>query len=275
MNKHRACRHILAVLVVCALVSVIPQGIFAQSKKGMELFNSWKFPEAEKAFREALQSDPKDTPTNFYLGLSLLLQRKNSDALDVFLKVKASQDKADQRTRPSIPSEFQIQLALARARLGLKQYAEAWKNLESAKDRRWQVFRTYMFIEECSILQQEKNPEALKESQKAISLDQKNPYAYYYQGLVYYHSGEAQKAVDALKMFLSLAPDAPEAGEAKQIVTKLCILEHRPPISKNAFADRQIAFTKAHPAVQSRPANSFLLHKASPRPDRADPGGPV
>ncbi len=221
MNKHRACRHILAVLVVCALVSVIPQGIFAQSKKGMELFNSWKFPEAEKAFREALQSDPKDTPTNFYLGLSLLLQRKNSDALDVFLKVKASQDKADQRTRPSIPSEFQIQLALARARLGLKQYAEAWKNLESARIEDGKSSDLYVY-RGVFYLQQEKNPEALKELQKAISLDQKNPYAYYYQGLVYYHSGEAQKAVDALKMFLSLAPDAPEAGEAKQIVTKLC-----------------------------------------------------
>ena len=221
MNKYRACRHILAVLVVCALVSVIPQGIFAQSKKGMELFNSWKFQEAEKAFREALQADPKDTPTNFYLGLSLLLQEKSGDALDVFLKVKASQDRADRRTRPAIPSEFQIQLALARARLGLKQYAEAWKNLESARIEDGKASDVYVY-RGVFYLQQEKNPEALKELQKAISLDKKNPYAYYYQGLAYYHSGEGPKAVDALKMFLSLAPDAPEVDEAKQIIAKLC-----------------------------------------------------
>ena len=221
MNKYRACRHILTVLVVCSLVSVIPQGIFAQSKKGMELFNSWKFQEAEKAFREALKADPKDTPTNFYLGLSLLLQEKNGDALDVFLKVKTSQDRADRWTRPAIPSEFQIQLALARARLGLKQYAEAWKNLESARIADGKASEVYVY-RGAFYLQQNKNPEALKELQKAIGLDKKNPYAYYYQGLVYYHTGEGPKAVDALKMFLSLSPDAPEAGEAKQIIAKLC-----------------------------------------------------
>ena len=221
MNKRRAWRQILAVLIVCLLVSVIPQGIFAQSKNGIELFNSWKFQEAERAFREALKADPKDTPTNFYLGLSLLLQEKNSDALDVFLKVKSSQDNSDQRTRPAIPSEFQIQLALARARLGLKQFAEAWKNLESARIEDGKSSDVYVYRGAFYVLQ-EKNTKALKELQKAISLDQKNPYAYYYQGLAYYHSGEAQKAVDALKMFLSLAPDAPEAGEAKQLVAKLC-----------------------------------------------------
>jgi tetratricopeptide (TPR) repeat protein len=221
MKKRRACCHILKVFVVCSLVAAIPQEIFAQSKKGLELFNSWKFQEAEKAFREALQADPKDTPTNFYLGLSLLLQGKNGDALDVFLKVKSSQDRADQRTRPAIPSEFQIQLALARARLGLKQYPEAWKNLESARIEDGKSSDVYVY-RGVFYLQQEKNPEALQELQKAISLDQKNPYAYYYQGLAYFHSGEAQKAVDALKMFLSLAPDAPEADEAKQIVAKLC-----------------------------------------------------
>ena len=221
MNKRKACCRILAVLLVCSLAAAIPQGIFAQSKKGLELFNSWKFQEAEKAFREALQADPKDTPTNFYLGLSLLLQGKNGDALDVFLSVKSSQDRADQRTRSAIPSEFQIQLALARARLGVKKYAEAWKNLESARIKDDKSSDVYVY-RGVFYLQQEKNPEALKELQKALSLDEKNPYAYYYQGLAYFHAGEAQKAVDALKMFLSLAPDAPEAGEAKQLVDKLC-----------------------------------------------------
>jgi len=221
MDKRRACTQIMTVLFVCSLIAAIPQGIFAQSKKGLELFNSWKFQEAEKAFREALQSDPKDTPTSFYLGLSLLLQGKNGEALDVFLKVKSSQDKADQSTRPAIPSELQIQLALARARLGLKQYAEAWKNLESARIEDGKSSDVYVY-RGAYYVQQEKYQEALKELQKAISLDKKNPYAYYYQGLAYFHSGEAQKAVDALKMFISLAPDAPEAGEAKQIVAKLC-----------------------------------------------------
>ena len=32
----------------------------------------------------------------------------------------------------------------------------------------------------------------------------------------------AAKAVDALKMFLSLAPDAPESAKARELVAKLC-----------------------------------------------------
>ena len=221
MNKRRACCHILAVLVVCSLVAVIPQGTLPNQKQGLNSSIPGNFQEAEKAFREALQADPKDTPTDFYLGLSLLLQGKNGDALDVFLKVKSSQERADQWTRPAIPSELQIQLALARARLGLKQYAEAWKNLESARIEDGKSSDVYVY-RGVYYLQQEKNPEALKELQKAISLDKKNPYAFYYQGLAYYHSSEPQKAIDALKMFLSLAPDAPEASEAQQILNKLC-----------------------------------------------------
>ena len=55
-----------------------------------------------------------------------------------------------------------------------------------------------------------------------IKLDEKNAYAYYYQGLAYYQSGQADKAVAALKMFLQLNPYAPEAGKAKKIVDQLC-----------------------------------------------------
>jgi tetratricopeptide (TPR) repeat protein len=219
MNTHRICCRILVLAAV--VLAVISQGIFAQDKKGLELFNAWQTQEAEKVFREALKANPLDTASNFYLGLCLLLEDRHSDALEVFLKVKSSQDKADQRTRSAIPTEFQIQLALARTRIELKQFSEAWKNLESARIVDGNSSDVYVY-RGAYYVHQNKNAEALKELAKAIKLDKKNPYIYYYQGLAYYHSGEAQKAVDALKMFLSLAPDAPEAGEAKQIVTKLC-----------------------------------------------------
>ena len=64
--------------------------------------------------------------------------------------------------------------------------------------------------------------EAIKELEKAIKLDEKNPYAYYYQGLAYYQSGQPDKAVTAFKMFLQLNPSAPEAIRAKKIVDELC-----------------------------------------------------
>ena len=71
-----------------------------------------------------------------------------------------------------------------------------------------------------SYVLQGKNSEAIKELEKAIKLDEKNSYAYYYQGLAYYQSGQAEKAVTALKMFLQLNPNAPEAGKAKKLVDR-------------------------------------------------------
>ena len=199
----------------------VPAQISAQSKKGVELYQAGQFKEAEAAFREALKINPKDTPNNYYLGLSVLLQDKHSEALDILLKVKQSQDRADKRTRPTVPDEYQINLALARTRLELQQYEDAWKNLESARIENNSSSDVYVY-RGVYYFQQDKFPEALKELEKAISLDGKNPYAHYYEGLVYYETGQADKAVNALKMFLQLYPNAPEAAKAKEIVNKLC-----------------------------------------------------
>ena len=110
---------------------------------------------------------------------------------------------------------------MARARLGLKQYDEAWKNLESARIENGKSSDVYVY-RGVYYYQQEKLPEAIKELEKAISLDKKNPYAYYYEGLSYYKMSVPDKAVSALKMFLQLYPNAPEAAKAKEIVDKLC-----------------------------------------------------
>lgn len=221
MNKRKACCRILVLTVAFAVVASIPQQISAQSKKGVELYGSGHFREAEAAFREALKNNPSDTPNNYYLGLSILLQDKCSEALDIFLKAKKSQDRADQWTRPAVPDEYQINLAMARARLGLKQYDEAWKNLESARIENGKSSDVYVY-RGVYYYQQEKLPEAIKELEKAISLDKNNPYAYYYEGLTYYKMSVPDKAVGALKMFLQLYPNAPEAAKAKEIVVKLC-----------------------------------------------------
>jgi len=221
MKKRKACCRILVLTVAFALIASIPQQTSAQSKKGVELYGSGQFPEAEAAFREALKSNPSDTPNNYYLGLSILLQDKCSEALDIFQKVKNSQDRAGRQTRPAVPDEYQINLAMARARLGLKQYDDAWKNLESARIENGKSSDVYVY-RGVYYYQQEKLPEAIKELEKAISLDKNNPYAYYYEGLTYYKMSVPDKAVAALKMFLQLYPNAPEAAKAKEIVAKLC-----------------------------------------------------
>jgi len=221
MSTRKTHCRILVLSVVFLLTVIIPQRILAQTSKGVELYNQWKFAEAEKVLRDALKADPSDTLASYYLGLSALMQDKHSEALDLFLKAKSSRDKADQRTRPAVPSEYQIQIAIARARLELKQYAEAWKNLESARIEDGKASDVYVYRGQYYV-QQKKNSEAIKELEKAIKLDDKNAYAYYYLGLAYYQAGQAAKAVDALKMFLQLFPSAPEADSAKKLVDQLC-----------------------------------------------------
>jgi tetratricopeptide (TPR) repeat protein len=119
---------IVKVLSVSFLFMAVVGLIFAQTEKGIELYHSWQYQEAEKVLRDALQTDPQDVRASFYLGLSILLEQKYSEALDIFLKLDD-----ERRTQTTVPDTCQLQIALARAHLGLKEYPEAWKNLEAAK----------------------------------------------------------------------------------------------------------------------------------------------
>jgi Tfp pilus assembly protein PilF len=78
MNQRRACRSILMLVVFVCLAAGTPQGIFAQSKTGMELFNAWKLQEAEKVFREALKADPKDTRATSILAFVFFFRRSTT-----------------------------------------------------------------------------------------------------------------------------------------------------------------------------------------------------
>jgi tetratricopeptide (TPR) repeat protein len=196
----------------------MPQQISAQTQKGIELYNSWNYQEAEKVLSDTLKTQPQDMQAHFYLGLSILSQEKYKEALDLFMKVKDANAKAGKKTEPD---EFQVEIALTRAHLGLKQYAEAWKNLELAgkgheNNPDLHVYRGAYY------LQQDKIANALKELDKAISLDKDNPYAHYYAGHAYIHDGNPARAVEELKLFLQLAPMAPEAVKAKALVDALC-----------------------------------------------------
>jgi tetratricopeptide (TPR) repeat protein len=221
MYKQIASWVILVISVVFSIVAVLPQPLRAQASKGIELFNTWQFKEAEKVLREAVKADPRDMQTSYYLGLSVLMQDKHSEALEIFLKVKDYQDKADRQSRSSVPDEYQIQLALARAHLELKQNDEAWKNLESAKKEHADAADIYVY-RGLYYLNLQNAQKAIKELEKAMAADEKNAYAHYYAGQAYIRLGNPAKAVEVLKIFLQLAPDAPEAEKARALVSALC-----------------------------------------------------
>jgi tetratricopeptide (TPR) repeat protein len=221
MNKRKAVFAILTLSIVLSLLVVAPHQIFAQTKKGIELCTSWNFQEAEKVLQESLKADPTDIQAAYYLGLSVLMQDKHSEALEIFKKLKSDQDKTAPQKRPSIPDEFQIQIALARTYLELKQPEEAWKILEAAKKEHANA-PDLLVYRGAYYLQKEDAKKAIKELEKAMSLDGQNAYAHYYAGQAYIRLGIPDKAVEVFKEFLQLAPLAPEAVKAKALVDALC-----------------------------------------------------
>ncbi len=221
MIKKPALCVILVLSVVVSISMLTPKQVSAQTSKGIELYQAWEFGEAEKVFRQALRSNPKDLEASYYLGLSVLLQDKHEEALEILQKVKEARDQADPKSRSSVPDEYQIQIALARAHLELKHNAEAWKNLEAAKkvhadSAEIHVYRGLYY------LNQEDNKKAVKEFEKAMDLDGNDAYAHYYAGHAYLRTGDPAKAVEVFKHFLQLAPQAPEAEKAKALIAALC-----------------------------------------------------
>jgi tetratricopeptide (TPR) repeat protein len=210
---------VLVLSIVFSLLVVLPQQLPAQTDKGIKLYNSWQYQEAEKVLRAALKANPKDLQAQYYWGLSVLLFERYSEALDAFLKVKDDLAKAGKR--PTAPDEYQLQIAMARANLGLKKYNEAWKSLEAAEKEHPNDSDVHAY-KGAYYLQQEKIQDAIAELEKAMNLDEDNAYAHYYAGHAYLKSGNPARAVDMFKTFLQLAPLAPEATKAKALVDALC-----------------------------------------------------
>jgi tetratricopeptide (TPR) repeat protein len=221
MNKQTASNVILAIAVFLSIPGIVPQPLCAQASKGIELYNAWKFQDAEKELREALKANPSDAQTGYYLGLSVLMQDKHSEALEILAKVKEDQDKAGRQSRSPVPDAYQIELALARARLELKQNEEAWKNLEAARKLNANAADVYVY-RGLYYLNLQNAQNAIKELEKAMSLDGNNAYAHYFAGQAYIRLGNPAKAVDVLKEFIQLAPSAPEVEKAKALVSALC-----------------------------------------------------
>jgi tetratricopeptide (TPR) repeat protein len=220
MNKLRRNCLIGVFSMAVLTVAITAPSVFAQTKKGIDLFNSWNFQGSEKVLREAVKANPQDIQAAYYLGLSTLMLDKHSEALAILLKVQESQAKAGQG-RSSVPDEYQIRIALARTYLELKQNEDAWKNLEAANKLNAGAIDVYIY-RGAYYINKGNLPQAVKELEKAMSMDDNNAYAHYYAGYAYLRSGNPAKAVEVFKSFLQLAPLAPEAVNVKALVLALC-----------------------------------------------------
>ena len=195
--------------------------MFAQANNGIELFKAGAYSDAEIKLRETLKADPLKTTERYYLGLALLNQGKTPEALKELQTVKSEQEKASQRSRPAVPSVYQIDLALARTYLGLDQFDKAWPKLESARIEDSSSSEVFLY-RGIYYYKQKEYSKAIKELEKAVTLDPKNAYAYYFEGHAYFDSGNIEKMVQAFKMFLELAPGAAEAQAVQTKIAPYC-----------------------------------------------------
>jgi len=214
MNRFDVLFKILVFSAAFLFINGMSLQVLAQTDKGIELYNSWEYENAEKAFRKALVQKPDDAQAGYYLGLSLLMQGKYKEALDVLQNAKASGE-------AGLPDKGQLEISLTRAYLALARYPEALESLKAAETAKADpvdihTFRGAYYLEKNSV------KEAAQELEKAIELESRNAYTYYYAGFAHLRLGNPAKAVQMFQMFLRLSPYAPEARDAKFLVDSLC-----------------------------------------------------
>ncbi len=221
MDKSTKSYVILVFSAVVMLIGGMSLQIMAQTEKGIDLYNSWEYEKAEEALHKVLKKDPADVQAGYYLGLSLFMQGKYQEALDVLQKAKASMDKAAGSGEAEVPDKGQLEIALTQAYLGLKRIPEVLESLEAAEKAKANpvdihTFRGAYYLEQNSV------QEASQELEKAIELDSQNAYTYYYAGFAHLRLGDPAKAVQMFQVFLRLTPYAPEAEKTRFLVDSLC-----------------------------------------------------
>jgi tetratricopeptide (TPR) repeat protein len=188
--------------------------LHAQTEKGIELFNAYEFGRAEQVLRDAIKSDPGNIEATYYLGLSLYMQKRYEDALNVFKGIRDS--------KKDIPNNNgRLEIMITRICLELKKYPEALQSLEDARAAKADESDIHVY-QGAYYLETGEPKKALKELEKAIKINPENGYAYYYAGYAYVRLGHPADAEKALKRFLELAPYAPEAEKVKILIDALC-----------------------------------------------------
>ncbi len=211
----KTARQIKWILFTILTVLFFFQGsLYAQTEKGVELFNAYEFGKAEQTLREALKGDPGNLEASYYLGLSLYMQKKYEDALKVFKDIKDS--------KREIPhNNGRLEIMITRIFLELKRYPEALQGLEAAKAAKADESDIHVY-QGAYYLEAGEPKKAITELENAIKINPENAYAYYYAGYAYVRLGHPSDAEKALKRFLELAPYAPEAEKVKILIDALC-----------------------------------------------------
>ena len=176
---------------------------------GRVLDQEKKYGEAEAQIRKATEMVPNDPAPFAYLGELYRHQGRNGDADNAYRR-------AADVARAKGGSEAAYYLGVAQQQL--KQYDEAVATLQGARAPQsalipYQIGVTRYF--------QGNWDAAVEQLNSAINMDSGLAYAYYYRALAQDKKGRKDQLVNDMSRFLALAPNAPEAAQAKAILNSV------------------------------------------------------
>jgi tetratricopeptide (TPR) repeat protein len=179
---------------------------FVATADGRVLEQEKKYGDAEARLRKAAELAPGDPAPFVYLGEVYLRQRRDGDADGAFRK-------AAEAARAKGGAEAAYYLGVAQQRL--KQYDEAIGTLQGAQAPQpalipYQIGVTRFLQGNWSAAAEQLN--------RAIEMDSGLAYAYYYRGRAEDKLDRKDLLVNDMGRFLALAPNAPEAEQAKAII---------------------------------------------------------
>lgn len=183
-----------------------------QVQKAAELAQSGKIPEARKIYEDLLAKYPKIYQLEGFIARTYAAENNIPVAMQ-HLKVNL-----DQETDPAQLTELKLFQAELMMESGDKAGANEILNtidMKSVKD-------PYTFINQAiNLINDKKGPEAVELLTKLIGQFPNTNELYYYRGRAYVASDKLDDARVDLEKFVSLAPNAKEAADAKKILEQL------------------------------------------------------
>jgi tetratricopeptide (TPR) repeat protein len=193
-------------------------------QEAIQYYNAKRFQEAETTLRDVLRAEPNNAQAHYTLGLTLLELQRFPEAADEFSRADKLTPPSDQIKMVKVESSAlrrdEIKIGLARAYMGQKLFDKARMALDDAQRIRTDNPDVYYYRGMLNSQQGNYAP-AASDFEGAIKLNPKNAYAYYYAGLAYNKLKRPDKMVQHFETFLKLAPNAPEAGKVRALLSSI------------------------------------------------------
>jgi len=170
--------------------------------RGIELYNSRSYTEAERELREVLQNEPESARAHAYLGMALLSRDKVREAAEELRRAEELD-----ATSPD------VKIGLAQLYIEQKDYSKA----ETALDEAGDVAEARYYRGVLNVHRKRYEP-AVKDLENEVARNPENAYAHYYLGLAYSNTRRPDRMVRHFDTFLKLAPDAPEAKKVQSFL---------------------------------------------------------